>query len=64
MPGLDWTKGIKIPEGLPDGEIERLNKIERGEQPSTGTEERLELPLHTPEMPTNKNPKPEKDREN
>lgn len=65
MPELDWTKDIEIPKGLPDGELERLNKIERGEHPSpsVGTEISLELPIDNPEI-YRKDPKPEIDKEN
>ncbi len=65
MPGIDWEKGIKIPDGLPDGEIERWNKIQRGEitpQP-VATELGLELPTNAPEI-SNDKPKPEIDRSN
>ena len=64
MPELDWTKGIKIPKGLPPEEIDRWIRDEKGEQPPTGRELGLELPLNTPEIPNDRSPRPETDEKN
>ncbi len=52
-----WTDGIKIPEGLPAHEIDRLNRIERGEIQPQPERPELTIPLDRYE---NKDSSPEK----